>query len=160
MIDIETFIRDLNKTWRELRYEDLTIHPRACLQDLLRFLGLTFCDDVLISSHPQAQAEGKLGSLVPNSGKWRTYFTPEIIERLEKIAGPVLGELGYTQLSSESVHETPAKIRLAYWRVSDLLRALWIQERRRAKRSREKRKWGRLWCNLVVSIRDYRANRL
>ncbi len=81
----------------EVRYEDLTAAPEVSLRRICQFLGLEFNPAVLYSAQPylQASSSGRRGGLLRNSGKWRSYFKPPTVERLEHIAGATLASCGY-----------------------------------------------------------------
>jgi len=96
----------------EVRYEDLTNDPERSLRRICEFLGLEFNPAVLHSAQPylQTSSNGRRGGLQRNSGKWRSYFKPRTLERLERIAGATLASCGYVTRYPE------ADIDLAHWR--------------------------------------------
>lgn len=142
----------------ELRYEDLTSRPRFWMEDLVGFLGLEFSDEVLVSSRPQTDREGEQGEIEAQPARWRSYFTPDVIEDLDRIAGPLLGEIGYPRVLNTSEPEVPRKLDLFVWRLVDFLRALVIQNRRRKERNPNLNI--SLWVDLMTSIRNVRSNRI
>ena len=150
----------LGDRYYELRYEDLTSEPRIWMEDLLGFLGLPFFEEVLISSHPQSQREGELGGIEAKLPRWQSYFPAERLERLDRIAGPFLSEIGYRRLLDTEACVPPRKWELASWRLVDFVRALFIQRHRRDARKRAGSGSASLLSDLAVSFRSYRSNRL
>lgn len=142
----------------ELRYEDLTQDPRVWMEDLLGFLGLPFSEDVLVSARPQINQNGELGEIEAQPPRWRTYFSPDIIDELDRIAGPFLSEMGYPRTLETLEPETPGKLRLMIWRLTDFVRALLIQNRRRRERNPGLNM--SLWSDVVASLRNFRSNRI
>jgi hypothetical protein len=111
----------LTDCYLEVKYEELTANPECGLQQICSFIELPFHPDVLVSGHPQSEHRGKLGRIEPNTGKWRMYFPAQRIERLERIAGDLLADLGYPVLHRYE-SEQPSAARLRYWRTTDYLR--------------------------------------
>jgi hypothetical protein len=83
----------------EMRYEDLTSRPEYHMRSLSTFLGLPFEPSVLDSNMPMFKSKGSSQNLknmiVPNSGKWKSYFSPSQVRKMEAIAGKMLAESGY-----------------------------------------------------------------
>ena len=91
----------------ELRYEDLVREPEATLRPLLEFLGLPWCDCVLVPSGQPAQdtlgidadAPGAIkaaGAIFDSSiDRWRQDLTYADMRALHLLIGPLLVELGY-----------------------------------------------------------------
>ena len=70
----------------ELKYEDFCSDPRAALAGIAAFCGLEWPQDLL----------AKLGAGIRQSNdKWPAHFSPEEIGTLNRVAGPLLSELGY-----------------------------------------------------------------
>jgi len=91
----------------ELRYEDLVRDPEATLRPLLEFLGLPWCDCVLVpSGQPAADTPGidvdtpgaikAAGAIFDSSiDRWRQDLTYADTRALHLLIGPLLVELGY-----------------------------------------------------------------
>lgn len=80
----------------EIRYESLTSDPRSTLSDVCRFLGVPFEEGMLVAQVSTANAEiAHAGTIVVNSQRWRKYFTPRVVGRMEDVAGEFLADLGY-----------------------------------------------------------------
>lgn len=104
----------------EVRYEALTTDPHSEMQRICAFLGLPFDESVLHSSMrymDPANKHAETGRIVPNSEKWREYFSAEKIQAIEEIAGATLSELDYPV--SIQGNQTPSRIRLNYWKLKD-----------------------------------------
>lgn len=104
----------------EVRYEELTTNPNYEMQRICAFLGLQFDESVLNSSMQYMDPENTqsaTGRIVPNSEKWRKYFSAEKLREIEEISGATLAELGYPVLIKGS--NNPNKYRLYYWRLKD-----------------------------------------
>jgi hypothetical protein len=105
----------------EVRYEDLTAEPEAALQRICVFLGVPFEAAVLDSAQPYLQVAGANRGLLRNSGRWRSYFSQDTAERLERIAGRTLAACGYSTRHPEGDADVPAW-RRRYWSVTEILR--------------------------------------
>lgn len=104
----------------EVRYEALTADPDFEMQRVCAFLGLPFDESVLQSSMrymDPANKQAATGRIVPNSEKWREYFSSEKVQAIEKIAGVALSELGYPV--SIQGNQSPSRVRLHYWKLKD-----------------------------------------
>jgi hypothetical protein len=104
----------------EVRYEALTTNPNSEMQRICAFLGLQFDESVLHSSMrymDPANKQAETGRIVPNSAKWREYFSAEKIRAIEEIAGTALSALGYP-VSIQGNHN-PSRSKLLYWRLKD-----------------------------------------
>jgi sulfotransferase family protein len=92
--------------YREVRYDDLVVDPRATLTAVTAFAGLGFDDRML---DPVARADHE--TLAPEEGRpfharaaqpvqpdardWRTQMEPDAVRHFEAIAGDLLHDLGY-----------------------------------------------------------------
>jgi hypothetical protein len=104
----------------EVRYEALTTDPNSEMQRICAFLGLQFDESVLHSSMrymDPANKQAETGRIVPNSEKWREYFSAEKIHAIEEIAGATLSALGYP--ASMQGNHNPSRSKLLYWRLKD-----------------------------------------
>lgn len=84
--------------YMELSYEALTGDPATHMQAVCEFVGEHFDASVLRSSMRHMTPQDKAargGQIVANSQKWRQYFSPEQVLRLERLAGRELQSLGY-----------------------------------------------------------------
>jgi len=104
----------------EVRYEALTRDPSNEMQRICSFLGLQFNESVLHSSMlymDPGNTQAATGRIVPNSEKWRTYFSAKQIQAIEEIAGAKLSGLGYPV--SIRGNQSPSKAKLCYWKLKD-----------------------------------------
>ena len=107
----------------EMRYEDLTAAPESSLRRICNFLELRFDNAVLESAQPYMQA-GNADSgrgLKRNSGKWQSYFSSRVQQRLEQIGGRTLAQCGYATRCPEADVD-PAAWRRRYWAGAESLR--------------------------------------
>lgn len=82
----------------EVRYETLTADPETEMRSICRFADLPFQLSLLESSMPfmdLGSPKAKVGRMIRNSEKWRTYFDDRTRVALESLAGKELSELGY-----------------------------------------------------------------
>ena len=79
--------RTLGPAYTEVRYEALCATPRPIYRELFRFAGLRNEDDAL-AGIPEKLEE---------SESWRTRLAPEQLATIEKAAGELLRELGYSR---------------------------------------------------------------
>jgi hypothetical protein len=70
----------------EVRYEELALDPPATAERIAARLGT--------STAPLAAALSQVHG--QSVGRWRRDLTPEQVEDVEREAGPLLRELGYT----------------------------------------------------------------
>jgi len=107
----------------ETRYEDLTAEPESSLRRICDFLELRFDNAVLESAQPYMQAgTGDSGrGLKRNSGKWQSYFTARVQQRLEQIAGRTLAQCGYATHFPDADAD-PTAWRRRYWAGAESLR--------------------------------------
>ena len=109
------------KHYREVKFEDLVRNPAEVLQELCRYLSLSF-DDEMLSYHegarkrlsefvepivPHGTPTVELGRFIAihdrtrsrpditRAERWKTEMTAKEVRCYEEIAGPLLGALGY-----------------------------------------------------------------
>jgi hypothetical protein len=106
----------------EIQYEALTGNPEGELRKVCNFLGVEFTPAMLESSRSGKRIIG-LGSarIRPNERNYAVYFSKAQCERLDKIAGSTLTDLGYTSSNPQSDVNPPAT-RLRLWMFRDRLR--------------------------------------
>ena len=145
----------LGTRYMEVRYEDLTSAPELWMKRICAFLGLPFEPAVLQSSQPYlaVQRDGTAG-LQPNSGGWQHYFSVRQSRRLERIAGRLLAQNGYTTTFPDA-DETPPAWRQFVWKVTDAIRQQ-LREIGRKLTGRIARPW---WSILSRPINAYRQNK-
>lgn len=108
----------------EIRYEDITLDPETWLRKACTLLQVDFDPSILHSSQPYlkaAHSAGKTaagGTIVPNSGKWRQYFSQGKLKRLERIAGSTLNTFGYATAMPDS-DKDPGRLQLRMWSAKD-----------------------------------------
>lgn len=107
----------------ETRYEDLTTDPEQSLRRISTFLAEAFNEATLESAQPYLQTSGTEGKrgLQANSGKWQSYFSPRIQQRLERIAGRTLAGCGYVTQCPDGDANVPGWKR-RYWSATEALR--------------------------------------
>lgn len=76
----------------EVRYERLMADPAAVLTEILEFWGGDPNPDERV-----ARIRAEIGALVKsgNTDKWRRLVPPSAVRTIERVAGPLLQELGY-----------------------------------------------------------------
>jgi hypothetical protein len=90
--------RKIGTNYIEVRYEDLLADPRPTLEAIAVFAGVTFEDGMLDPGRAVENlgAARNIRTLVrSNVDKYLTQMSPELVEKIEKIAGPTLRKLGY-----------------------------------------------------------------
>ncbi len=81
----------------EVRYEDLVNEPTETLGSLFRSMGLEWVDSVMLPSTPAPLRQVHEGSINTDAlGQWRRELTDAEIALIERKAGGLLRELGYT----------------------------------------------------------------
>ncbi len=100
--------RSGDERYIEVRYESLVHTPEATLKPLFSRLGLEWDESVLSyasrshGNRPELGAPHRAGTLQPpytNAiGRWRRDLSDEDRREIERVAGPLLRELGYTEL--------------------------------------------------------------
>ena len=87
--------------YREVRYEDLVHQPAKVLQDMSKFLRLSFAPQMLAFYEGKTRHEPRLSAkkawLPPTPGlrEWRSQMAARDVELFEALAGDLLSELGY-----------------------------------------------------------------
>jgi hypothetical protein len=101
----------------EVVYEELTRDPEAELRRICSFLGLPYEPAITESSMRTMGAHQPTGEkrIVQNSQRWRSYFGPAQLGRLESIAGLELVGCGYA-VTTAGDHD-PARWQRAAWSV-------------------------------------------
>ncbi len=119
----------------ELRYEDFTADPEPMLRSLSGFLGLRYDPAMLQASMRMANPSLAAGGprIAPNSGRWSSYFDAQAAQRLERIGGCKLSELGYPV--DRAGDEDPGLLTLRWWRIRGIAARVAIQFRRYGPRS-------------------------
>lgn len=79
-----------------MRYEDLATRPEETLTEILRFLDLDFEPQLSSGTMDIHERSGPLQDLNASSMK---HLSPDDIERINPIAGPMLQQLGYPVLT-------------------------------------------------------------
>jgi hypothetical protein len=147
----------LTDRYLELRYEDLTLDPEGGLQRICAFLGLPFHPDLLMFRCRQGQQRGIVGCIEQNTGRWRTDFSVRRLQRLERIAGACLQELGYP-VQYHPGSEEPPPWRLRYWKTTDYLRQFGGEFAKKL-RGESWKSWSSLLRLPLVAFQQSRANR-
>ena len=145
----------------ELKYEDLTEDPRSWMQSVCQFLGLAFDERVLQSAMPQsakkdALSDGEVGVIEKNSKKYRQYFSPAQLRRLENISGKFLQEIGY-ETEYAAGNRSIGTLRAKAIRAVDFVRGNPYLRRKLA--GDPKITWRRVYQQALASIREYSAKR-
>ena len=151
----------LGDRYFELRYEDLTKDPSEWMQKICGFLELEFDERVLQSAMPQsakrsALGDGEVGTIEQNSRKYRRYFSPAKLRRLEQISGKFLEELGY-ETEYAAGEKAIGPLRAKVTRFIDFVRGNPYLRRKLA--GDPKITWRRVYQQTVASIREYSAKR-
>ena len=95
----------------ELRYEDLVSSPRAVLDRLCTFIGVPFCDAMLSLERPSenlGDTRGETSIVAGNFGKWRRELSDRDVQRVERIAGALMAELGYPPAHESGDEDVPS----------------------------------------------------
>lgn len=92
-----------------VRYEDLLSEPRQALERLCTFIGVSFQEAMLSLERPAenlGDTRGEAAIVSGNFGKWQHELSDDEVRRIERIAGRLMAELGYTaryELGDEDV---------------------------------------------------------
>jgi hypothetical protein len=92
-------VRALSVDYVEVRYEDLLSAPRPTLQKICDFLEVEFEPAMLTLDQPAenlGDAQGAVTIVANNFGKWKQRLGAAEVRQIEKIAGGLMAELGYT----------------------------------------------------------------
>lgn len=108
----------------EVRYEEFMADPVRLLCEIQRFSG----------GAPDAEdRERRIAVEMPtlvkkgNSEKWRTLMPPTALRQVERVAGPLLLELGYPVVNLDAVGTTIGKLELAWLRGDRIVRNLFTR---------------------------------
>jgi hypothetical protein len=86
----------------EIRYEDLLERPRESARDLYEWLGLALDEATLDRALDEAKTSANLdpSDRRIQTAKWRSALSVAELQELERVAGPLLAELGYAEAGS------------------------------------------------------------
>ena len=143
--------------YMDVRYEDLTADPEFWLRKICEFIEVPFTPAITVSSQPYLKSDNGGAGLVPNSGKWKTYFAPEKVELLEQIGGSVLAQFGYATDFPESSMNLSALQRKGY-AVRDSV-AQYLREIGLKVTGKIERPWSVILGRPFVAMRQRRQNR-
>ena len=143
--------------YMEVKYEELTANSKYWMEKICAFLELEFHPDVLLSRRPQSGMSGQVGKIAPPVEKWRSYFSPAQILRLEQIAGAYLDELGYPIVKVAGSGE-PSPLNLKYWRLKDNSHQF-IHEFMKKLRGRSAKTWVGVLSLPRIAAKQSRMNR-
>ncbi len=125
----------------EISYEAFTHDAEATMRRITSFIGIPYGPELLRSSMPFVNSvyrndiKEKSGTIVPNSQKWKTHFSPKEVAQLERVGGRLLAELGYEPINREGA-EVPSNLRRKLWRCTDVVnQGLLVLRRYGVKRS-------------------------
>jgi len=110
--------RPLGDCYMEVHYEELTDNPEPQMRRICQFLDEPFVETMLSLARSRSARKTRAEVIVPNKEKWRSYFTPREVARLDRIGGRLLGDLGYETASPWSDRD-PDRTSLGYWRGRD-----------------------------------------
>lgn len=89
--------RNLPTRYLEIKYEDLILNTENVLRDICEFLEIDFSNDMVQLGNP-VEKYGETSKTNKVSRKSISKFeleNPKVIKRIEEIAFPIMGELGY-----------------------------------------------------------------
>jgi hypothetical protein len=103
----------------EVRYEQLMAEPAEVLSEVLTFWHRDAGDEERI-----ARIRREIGPLVrsDNTDKWRRQMPPSAVRTIERVAGPLLGELGYHVDNPDVAGKPVSGPRLAWFFVDRIAR--------------------------------------
>jgi hypothetical protein len=82
----------------EVQYEQLIDSPAETMEKVCAFIGVSYEERMIKLIRPtenMGSARGQVGILNKNYGKWKGRLSVKQIDKIEKICGPLLAELGY-----------------------------------------------------------------
>ncbi len=107
----------------ELRYEDLLGDAEKAVRQCTDFLGLDF-DERMLTFKKQSEAVGDARGMKTiksdNVGKYEQRLSPEQVQRIEKIAWPLLRDYGY-RFEYAGNQESLSRGRMLSWQFLDVL---------------------------------------
>ena len=149
--------------YMEVHYEDLTTETEQWLNRICDFLDVPFDPAVLESSQPYLKGmkngndDAVPGTLVPNSGKWRDYFSARQIGKLESIAGKTLHTFEYPTEQPDADRDLSTFVRRA-WTLKDNA-AQFAKVIGLKLRGNIDRPWSVIMSRPIVSMRQRKHNR-
>jgi hypothetical protein len=150
--------QELGSRCLQVRYEELTQEPERVMRQVCGFLSVPFQSAVLNTSRGRPnQLSGETRKIVANPGTYRSYFSPDQLERLDRIAGAQLSALGY-----ESQHidgdSDPNRARRLFWALQDNARTaggLVLKKFRKG----QSRPWRQVFGRIKASFHQKLTNR-
>jgi len=121
--------------YHEMKYEALLDHPKETIGQLCEFIGIEFEEDMLRLNVPSENLGDTKGATVivkGNHGKWKNSLEPAQVQRIERICGPLMRQLGYP-VSYEGDAAPPHRLLMGLYKLSDgfnLMRFEYAEEKR------------------------------
>lgn len=143
----------------EVRYEDLTGNPEACMSKICDFLEIEFDENVMVPSRVR-EYTGSTSKVITNfqMNGWSEYFSSEKRYKLEDIAGTTLDELGY-KVKGRSEERDPPLFLVKYWSYRDLVRQGVTAVKEDMKQRSRGGKWVDLSGRIVNALRQRITNK-
>jgi hypothetical protein len=114
--------RDVPGRYLDLTYEDMTREPEPWMRKVCSFLDVPFDERVLTTSRERPVTIGAQNkNIVVVEDRWRSHFSSQQIESLEKIAGSTLDRLGY-QTTNPDGDKDPNMLLRRCWLYSDFVK--------------------------------------
>ncbi len=111
--------QSIGRRYFEVRYEEVTLKPEESFQDICAFLGVPFERTVLKAARARPHMTGSNSqSIVPNQRSAAKYFALKDLERIERVAGRCLADLGYST-DNRAGDENPRASTLRWWELAD-----------------------------------------
>ena len=150
--------REIADRYREVKFEQITADPESVLASICQFLGVEFEDSLTTSSRSGPRFKGIHNStIVPNSGRFRSYFDQKAILDMEDIAGALLHRLGYDVGNSTGDRDLNATLA---WARDFIVRCkLGLKEIPQRMRSRSGSPFRFLFGRILSSLKQSRTNR-
>lgn len=108
----------------EVRYERLMTEPAAVLTEIMMFAGPGPDGDRRL-----ARIRQEIGALIKsgNSEKWRRLMPPAALRTVERVAGPLLFELGYPVVNPDVAGRPVGALELAWLQTDRIVRNLFTR---------------------------------
>jgi hypothetical protein len=143
----------------EVNYEKLTDDPETWLKRICKFLQVPYDPSVVTLSRVRQHSGSSDATITKRKAYWHNYFSVRKAERLDRIAGKTLHDLGYEAKYHDS-DEEPAFLSIKYWTLKDSIRKGFQFIRQELEYRRNGGKWDDLSGRILSSVRQYFTNRI
>ncbi len=141
----------------EVFYEDITQKPEENIKKITDFLGIPFEKNIIVPSRVRKMTGSNATKISVNKRNYESYFSPKQLNKLEKIGGKMLNDLGYYTSVPDGDQQLP-KFQDKFYKWKEML---WITffELQRKFRKKGDHPWRIVFARLNNSLKQNAMNK-